>query len=129
MANGAIKTLIGKIDDLPIEINSIIVPIKVLIIEATQYQALNGQHMQVPAMCGHFKTTNTTAPLIDFEEEKPKPTWKAYQVSWADKEHNKLPPILSWDDNGKGKQTNKLTWETNDLIWIDNKQEEASSWE
>ncbi|KAG9299849.1 hypothetical protein G9A89_003393 [Geosiphon pyriformis] len=59
----------------------------------------------------------TTAPLINFEEEKPKPTWEAYQVLWADEEHNKLPPILSWDDNGKKKQTNELTWETDDLTW------------
>ncbi|KAG9286656.1 hypothetical protein G9A89_012206 [Geosiphon pyriformis] len=87
--------------------------------EATQYQALvgndwlsktnatldwntqklqlsqNRQHMCISATCGHFKTTNTIAPLIDFEEEKPKSTWEAYQVSWADKEHNELPPILS----------------------------------
>ncbi|KAG9306104.1 hypothetical protein G9A89_016008 [Geosiphon pyriformis] len=118
MADEMTKTLISKIDDLPIEINGIIVPIKVLIMEATQCQALNtqelqlsqnGQHMQVPAMYSYFKATNTMAPLINFEEKKQKPTWKAYQVSWANEEHNKLPPILSWDDNGKGKQTNELT--------------------
>ncbi|KAG9303549.1 hypothetical protein G9A89_018445 [Geosiphon pyriformis] len=153
MANGVTMTSIGKIDDLPIEINGIIVPIKVFIMEATQYQALvgnnwlsktnttlnwntqelqlsqNGRHMRIPATCGHFKTTNTTAPLIDFKKKKPKPTWEAYQVSWADEEHNELPPILSWDNNRKGKQTNKLTWKTDDLTWTDNKQEEASSWE
>ncbi|KAG9295898.1 hypothetical protein G9A89_006637 [Geosiphon pyriformis] len=40
-----------------------------------------------------------------------------YQVLWAKKEHNELPPILSWDDNdnGKGKQKEELTWETDDL--------------
>ncbi|KAG9288290.1 hypothetical protein G9A89_021321 [Geosiphon pyriformis] len=152
-ADEATKTPIGEINDLPIEINSIIVPIKVLIMEATQYQALvgndwlskinatldwniqelqlsqNGQHTRVPAMCGHFKATNTTVPLINFEEKKPKPTWEAYQVSWADEEHNELPPILSWDNNGKEKQTNKLTWKTDNLTWTDNKQKEASSWE
>ncbi|KAG9285657.1 hypothetical protein G9A89_009297 [Geosiphon pyriformis] len=104
MADGVTKTLIGEINDLPIEINGIIVPIKVLIMETTQYQALfsndwlsktnatldwntqelqisqNWQHMHVPATCGHFKATNTMAPLINFEEEKPKPTWEAYQV-------------------------------------------------
>ncbi|KAG9303073.1 hypothetical protein G9A89_000077 [Geosiphon pyriformis] len=69
------------------------------------------------------------APLIDFKEEKPKPTWKAYQVLWTDEEHNELLPILSWDDNGKGKQTNKLIWETDNLTWTDNEQEEPSSWE
>ncbi|KAG9299349.1 hypothetical protein G9A89_013997 [Geosiphon pyriformis] len=125
MADGVTKTPIGKINDLPIKINGIIVSIKVLIIEAIQYQALvgndwlfktnatldwNTQELQlIPATCGHFKATNTMAPLIDFEEEKQKPTWEAYQVLWADEEHNELLPILSWDDNGKGKQTNELT--------------------
>ncbi|KAG9287863.1 hypothetical protein G9A89_017458 [Geosiphon pyriformis] len=41
-ANGATKNLIGEIDDFLIEVNSIIIPIKVLIMEATQYQALIG---------------------------------------------------------------------------------------
>ncbi|KAG9299554.1 hypothetical protein G9A89_020725 [Geosiphon pyriformis] len=36
----ATKTPIGEIDDFPIEVNGIIVLIKVLVIEATQYQAL-----------------------------------------------------------------------------------------
>ncbi|KAG9289113.1 hypothetical protein G9A89_022422 [Geosiphon pyriformis] len=81
---------IGEINNFSIEVNGIIVPIKVLVMEATQYQAL-----VVLAMCGHFKATNTTAPLIDFEEKKPKPTWEVYQVLWADEEHNKLLPILS----------------------------------
>ncbi|KAG9307376.1 hypothetical protein G9A89_017205 [Geosiphon pyriformis] len=152
-ADGATKTPIGKINDLPIEINGIIVPIKVLVMEAIQYQALvgnnwlsktnatlnwntqelqlsqNRQYTRVPATCSHFKATNTMAPLIDFEEKKQKPTWEAYQISWANEEHNELPSILSWDDNRKGKQTNKLTWETDNLTWTDNEQEEPSSWE
>ncbi|KAG9288352.1 hypothetical protein G9A89_021383 [Geosiphon pyriformis] len=41
-ADGATKTPIGKIDDFPFEINSLITPIKVLVMEATQYQALVG---------------------------------------------------------------------------------------
>ncbi|KAG9304372.1 hypothetical protein G9A89_019934 [Geosiphon pyriformis] len=69
MADGVTKTPNGKINDLLIKINGIIIPIKVLVIEATQYQAL------------------------------------------------------------VGKQTNKLTWEINDLTWTDNEQEEALSWE
>ncbi|KAG9303771.1 hypothetical protein G9A89_018668 [Geosiphon pyriformis] len=90
----------------------------------------NGQHMRIPAMCGYFKATNTTAPLIDFEEDKPKPTWEVYQVSWANKEHNKLPPILSWDDNGKGKQKRtEPTWNA-DQVWdTDHDLEEPPIWE
>ncbi|KAG9305314.1 hypothetical protein G9A89_007809 [Geosiphon pyriformis] len=96
-ADGMTKTLIGKINDLPIEVNGIIVPIKILVIEATQYQALI-------ATCGHFKTINMPAPLIKFEKEEKKPTWEAYQVSWAENNHNKLLSILFWDNNSKEKQ-------------------------
>ncbi|KAG9285492.1 hypothetical protein G9A89_021823 [Geosiphon pyriformis] len=80
-------------------------------------------------MYGHFKTTNTTAPLIDFEEDKPKPTWETYQVSWADEKHNKLLPILSWDNNGKGKQKEEPTWKTDNLTWTNHdKSEPTTSW-
>ncbi|KAG9287236.1 hypothetical protein G9A89_008866 [Geosiphon pyriformis] len=103
LADRATKTFIGKIDDFPFEVNNIIVPIKVLVIEATQYQALvdnnwltktnaildwtmqklqlsqNGQHTHILAMCGHFKTINTSTSLIEFEKEEEKPTWEAYQ--------------------------------------------------
>ncbi|KAG9290377.1 hypothetical protein G9A89_007108 [Geosiphon pyriformis] len=64
---------------------------------------------KVDAMCDHFKLTNMLAPLIGFEEEEKKPIWKAYQVSWADKNHNELPPIFFWDNNNKGKQKEEPT--------------------
>ncbi|KAG9299977.1 hypothetical protein G9A89_009705 [Geosiphon pyriformis] len=150
-ANEVTKTPIREIDNFPIEINSIIVPIKVFIMEATQYQALigndwlsktnatldwntqelqlsqNSQHTRVPVMCSHFKSITTpSTPLIKFEEEKTKPTWEAYQVSWANIDHNKLLPILIWNnnDNGKKKQREKPTWEAIIDAWIDNNQSE-----
>ncbi|KAG9305696.1 hypothetical protein G9A89_022618 [Geosiphon pyriformis] len=131
------KTPIKEIDNFPIEVNGIIIPIKVLIIEATQYQALigndwlsktnvtldwntqklqlsqNGQHTRIPTMCSHFKPITTpSTPLIKFEEEKVKPIWEAYQVLWANVDHNKLLPILAWDnnDNRKKKQKKKPIW-------------------
>ncbi|KAG9290056.1 hypothetical protein G9A89_010362 [Geosiphon pyriformis] len=109
--DGATKTPIGEIDNLLIEINGITVLIKVLIMEATQYQVLNTQELQlsqnrqhthVPVTCGHFKPiTMPSAPLIKFEEEKEKPIWKVYQVSWADEDHNK------WEEINKGKEKKK----------------------
>ncbi|KAG9285163.1 hypothetical protein G9A89_004378 [Geosiphon pyriformis] len=101
-ANGATKTLIGEIDKFSIEVNGIIVLIKILKLQLSQ----NGQHTRVLVTCGYFKTTTTT-PLIEFEEEEKKPTWKAYQVLWADTNHNKLLPILSWDNKRKRKEENK----------------------
>ncbi|KAG9288238.1 hypothetical protein G9A89_021269 [Geosiphon pyriformis] len=49
----------------------------VLVIEATQYQALVSNnwlskintHMYIPATCGYFKSMTTLAPLINVEEE------------------------------------------------------------
>ncbi|KAG9293955.1 hypothetical protein G9A89_019293 [Geosiphon pyriformis] len=41
-ADETTKTLIGEIDNFPFEVNGIIILIKVLVIEATQYQALVG---------------------------------------------------------------------------------------
>ncbi|KAG9292204.1 hypothetical protein G9A89_023924 [Geosiphon pyriformis] len=121
-ANGATKTPIGKIDDFPFEVNGIVTSIKVLVMEATQYQALVGNDWL-------SKVNATEKLLIELEEEKEKPTWEAYQVSWANADHNKLPPILSWNNNPKGKQKEELIWETDDLTWTDNKQEEPLSWE
>ncbi|KAG9290188.1 hypothetical protein G9A89_022164 [Geosiphon pyriformis] len=118
-ANGTTKTPIGEIDDFSIEVNDIIVPIKVLIIKATQYQAF------VLATCGHFNPITTpSTPLIKFEKKKVKPIWKAYQVSWANIDHNKLPPILAWDnnDNGKKKQREKPIWEATIDTWTNNNQ-------
>ncbi|KAG9289711.1 hypothetical protein G9A89_014446 [Geosiphon pyriformis] len=85
-------------------------PIKVLVMEATQYQALVGndwlskvnamldwntqelqltyqsQHIRVLAMCGHFKTPQREILLIKLEKKKEKPTWEAYQVfDWVRK--------------------------------------------
>ncbi|KAG9302465.1 hypothetical protein G9A89_006429 [Geosiphon pyriformis] len=42
ITNEATKTSIGEINNFPIEVNGIMVPIKVLVIEAIQYQALVG---------------------------------------------------------------------------------------
>ncbi|KAG9301409.1 hypothetical protein G9A89_018081 [Geosiphon pyriformis] len=139
----ATKTPIGEIDNFPFEVNGIIILIKVLVMEATQYQTLvknnwlsktntlldwntqelqisqNEQHTHVPAMCGHFRTTNSTTPLIKFEKKEKKPIWEVYQVLWAEADHNKLPPILFWDDNGKEKQKEGLIWNT-DQDWETN---------
>ncbi|KAG9284393.1 hypothetical protein G9A89_023650 [Geosiphon pyriformis] len=114
-ADRATKILISEIDNFPFEVNGIIILIKVLVIKATQYQTLTTQKLQLSqnTMCGYFKLTNMPALLIKFEEEEKKPTWEAYQVSWADTKHNKLSPIPLWDDNSKGKQREELTWNAN----------------
>ncbi|KAG9297589.1 hypothetical protein G9A89_007664 [Geosiphon pyriformis] len=73
-ANGATKTPIGKIDDFSFKVNSIMTPIKVLVMEATQYQALVGNDW-----LSKVNTPPKEKLLIELEEEKEKPTWEAYQ--------------------------------------------------
>ncbi|KAG9284341.1 hypothetical protein G9A89_023598 [Geosiphon pyriformis] len=96
-ANGATKTPIGEIDNFLFEVNGIMTPIKVLVIEATQYQAL----VETPANVSEL-------------------------THMCSGHHNKLLPILFWDDSNKekGKQKEELTWETNDLTWTDNDKKE-----
>ncbi|KAG9289001.1 hypothetical protein G9A89_015550 [Geosiphon pyriformis] len=112
-ADKTTKTPIGKIDDFFIEVNGIIILIKVLVMKATQYQALVGNNWltKTNTILDWTTQNHMPAPLIDLEEEKPKPTWKAYQVSWADVDHNELLPILTWNNNDqeKRKEKEKLT--------------------
>ncbi|KAG9287729.1 hypothetical protein G9A89_004132 [Geosiphon pyriformis] len=106
--DGNTKTPIGEIDNFPFEINGIQISTKVLIIEATQYQALvgndwlskanatldwniqelqltfNEQHARVLATCGHFKNQYTEKPFIEFKDTSMPLTIETYQVSWAD---------------------------------------------
>ncbi|KAG9302978.1 hypothetical protein G9A89_022638 [Geosiphon pyriformis] len=129
-ANGATKTPISKIDDFPFEVNGIVTSIKVLVIEATQYQALvdNNWLSKVNAMLDW----NTQELQLMYQSQHIHVPATSYQVSWADEEHNELLPILSWDDNNKEKrkQKEKLTWKTDDLTWTDNDESELmSSWE
>ncbi|KAG9302379.1 hypothetical protein G9A89_011429 [Geosiphon pyriformis] len=111
--DGATKTPIGEINDFSFEINGIIIPIKVLVMEATQYQAL---HTRTLATCGHFKPSNAQL-LIEFEEETKKPTWE-------------LPSVPSWNGNIKGKQKEtELIW-TSDQAWkTKNDYNKPADWE
>ncbi|KAG9284019.1 hypothetical protein G9A89_022793 [Geosiphon pyriformis] len=102
--DGVTKTPIGEIDNFPIEVNGIIVPIKVLVMEATQYQALIGNNW-----------LSSLARTVDTH---------GYQPSAIN--YNKLPPILAWDnnDNGKKKQRKEPTWKATIDAWTNNNQSE-----
>ncbi|KAG9297653.1 hypothetical protein G9A89_011168 [Geosiphon pyriformis] len=126
-ADGNTKTPIGEIDNFPFEINGIQISTKVLVMEATQYQALvrndwllkanttldwntqelqltfNRQHARVPATCGHFKNQCTEEPLIEFEDTSMPPTIETYQVSWADDYQTELLPPPTWEKKGKSR--------------------------
>ncbi|KAG9304610.1 hypothetical protein G9A89_020174 [Geosiphon pyriformis] len=82
--------------------------------EATQYQALIKNDWL-------FKTNMT----LDWNTHELQLSQnEAYQVLWTDIDHNKLLPILAWDnnDNEKEKQRKELTWEATIDTWTDNNQ-------
>ncbi|KAG9304634.1 hypothetical protein G9A89_020198 [Geosiphon pyriformis] len=112
-ANGMKKTPVGEIDNFLFTLDGIIIPVKVLVIDASQYQALvgndwlqkananlnwetqeltisyQGQHAQVPATCGTFNKHSEKAPAFEFEPEKEKPLIETFMAlgstsNWAD---------------------------------------------
>ncbi|KAG9293698.1 hypothetical protein G9A89_019035 [Geosiphon pyriformis] len=112
-ADGMKKTPVEKIDDFPFTINEITIPVKVLVMNAPQYQALVGnnwllkananlnwetqelkilyqrQYAIVPATCGTFNKQSEKAPVFEFEEEKEIPLTETYMAlgspfNWAE---------------------------------------------
>ncbi|KAG9291204.1 hypothetical protein G9A89_004607 [Geosiphon pyriformis] len=92
-ADGATKTPIGEINNFPFEVNGIIILIKVLVMEATQYQALVDNDWN-----------SNSAKIANTHEY-----WQ------PNVEHNELPPILNWEKkNNNNDNKNKSTptsWE------------------
>ncbi|KAG9289875.1 hypothetical protein G9A89_015455 [Geosiphon pyriformis] len=112
-ADGMKKTPVGEIDNFPFTLDGITIPVKVLIIDAPQYQALvendwlqkananlnwetqeltisyQRQHAQVPAICGTFNKRSEKAPAFEFELEEEKPLIETFMAlgsmfNWAD---------------------------------------------
>ncbi|KAG9304320.1 hypothetical protein G9A89_019882 [Geosiphon pyriformis] len=111
-ANGIKKTPVGEIDNFPFTLDGITIPVKVLIMDAPQYQALvrndwlqkananlnwetqeltisyQGQHTWVPATCDTFNKCSEKAPAFEFEPEKEKPLIETFMAlgltsNWA----------------------------------------------
>ncbi|KAG9302447.1 hypothetical protein G9A89_006411 [Geosiphon pyriformis] len=100
--NGIKKTLVGEIDNFPFTLDGITIPVKVLIMNAPQYQAL------VPATCDTFNKRSEKAPAFEFEPEKEKPFIETFMAlgltsNWADEteqEHftpHSKPEISGWN--------------------------------
>ncbi|KAG9292781.1 hypothetical protein G9A89_006342 [Geosiphon pyriformis] len=112
-ADGMKKTSVGEIDNFPFILDGITIPVKVLVMDAPQYQALirnnwlqkananlnwetqkltisyQGQHVWVPAICGTFNKRSEKAPAFEFEPEEEKPILKTFMAlgsmsNWAD---------------------------------------------
>ncbi|KAG9293726.1 hypothetical protein G9A89_019063 [Geosiphon pyriformis] len=84
-ADGMKKTPVGEIDNFLFTLDRITIPVKVLVIDAPQYQALltisyQGQHTWVPATCGTLNKCSEKAPAFEFELEKEKPFIKTFMA-------------------------------------------------
>ncbi|KAG9284415.1 hypothetical protein G9A89_023672 [Geosiphon pyriformis] len=120
-ADGSTKLPYDEIDSFPFEINGIVIPTKVLVMDTTQYQALvgndwltkanatldwttqellinyNGHQAKIPAICGHFqKPSANQRPTFEFEENPALPAIETYQLSWADDQRTGLPAVPTW---------------------------------
>ncbi|KAG9287500.1 hypothetical protein G9A89_023872 [Geosiphon pyriformis] len=114
-ANRSIKLSHGKIDSFLFEINGIIIPTKVLVIDTTQYQVLvendwltkanatldwtiqeflisyNGHYARIPVTCGYFQKPSTNQrPIFEFEENSALLAIETYQLL------TKLPAVPTW---------------------------------
>ncbi|KAG9303361.1 hypothetical protein G9A89_013687 [Geosiphon pyriformis] len=100
-ADGMKKTPVGEIDNFPFTIDGIIIPVKVLVMNTPQYQALElkisyqGQYTIVPAICGTFNKQSEKAPAFEFEEEKEIPITKTYMAlrsasNWAEETEQEI---------------------------------------
>ncbi|KAG9301330.1 hypothetical protein G9A89_018002 [Geosiphon pyriformis] len=119
IADSIKKTPVGEIDNFPFTINEIIIPVKVLVMDAPQYQALvknnwllkananldwetqelkilyQGQHTIVPAICSIFNKQSEKAPVFEFEEEKKMPLIETYMAlgstsNWSEKTEQEI---------------------------------------
>ncbi|KAG9297974.1 hypothetical protein G9A89_018802 [Geosiphon pyriformis] len=112
-ADGMKKTPVGEIDNFLFTLDKITIPVKVLIMDAPQYQAFigndwlqkananlnwetqeltisyQGQHTWVPTTCGTFNKCSEKAPAFEFELKEKKPLIETFMAlgsmsNWAD---------------------------------------------
>ncbi|KAG9286415.1 hypothetical protein G9A89_014581 [Geosiphon pyriformis] len=82
-ADGMKKTPVEEIDNFLFTLDGITIPVKILIMDAPQYQAL------VPVICGTFNKRSEKAPAFEFKPEEEKPIIKTFMAlgsmsNWAD---------------------------------------------
>ncbi|KAG9290638.1 hypothetical protein G9A89_011601 [Geosiphon pyriformis] len=112
--DGIKKTPVGEIDNFLFTLDGITIPVKVLVIDAPQYQALigndwlqkananlnwetqeltisyQGQHAQIPVICGTFNKCSEKALAFEFEPKEEKPLIETFMAlrstsNWANK--------------------------------------------
>ncbi|KAG9286240.1 hypothetical protein G9A89_014226 [Geosiphon pyriformis] len=119
-----------EIDNFSFTLDGITIPVKVLVMDAPQYQALigndwlqkananlnwetqkltisyQGQHTRVPAICGTFNKRSEKALAFEFEPEEEKPIIKTFMAlgstsNWADEtEQEHFTPHIKPETSG-----------------------------
>ncbi|KAG9284731.1 hypothetical protein G9A89_003034 [Geosiphon pyriformis] len=113
------KTPVGEINNFPFTIDGITIPVKVLVMNALQYQAFikndwlfktntnldweiqklkisyQGQYTRVPATCGTFNKKTEKAPVFKFEEKKELPATETFMAlglpsNWAEETEQEI---------------------------------------
>ncbi|KAG9304998.1 hypothetical protein G9A89_007401 [Geosiphon pyriformis] len=108
------KTPVGEIDNFPFTLDGITIPVKILVIDASQYQALiendwlqkananlnweiqeltisyQGRHVRVLATCSTFNKRSEKAPAFEFKPKEKKPLIETFMAlgltsNWANK--------------------------------------------
>ncbi|KAG9298041.1 hypothetical protein G9A89_018869 [Geosiphon pyriformis] len=125
-ANRSTKLPHSKINLFPFEINGIVIPTKVLVIDATQYQVLirndwltkanatldwttqellinyNSHQARILATCGHFQKPSTNQrPIFKFKKNSVLSVIEIYQLSWANDQRTELPAVPMWTSKKK----------------------------
>ncbi|KAG9299004.1 hypothetical protein G9A89_020317 [Geosiphon pyriformis] len=106
IADGTTKTPISEIDDFPIEINGIIVPIKVLVIDTTQYQALIGNDWLFKTNAPEWKTHMNNNNKGKGKQKK-ELTWETNNLTWTDNNESKPTSSWEWEKDKKNKRKGK----------------------
>ncbi|KAG9305666.1 hypothetical protein G9A89_022588 [Geosiphon pyriformis] len=130
------KTPVGEINNFSFTIDGITISVKVLVINAPQYQALvrndwlqkananlnwetqeltifyQEQHTRVPATCGTFNKCSEKAPAFEFKPEKEKPIIETFIAlestsNWADETEQQY---FSTYDSLETKEPVTLRW-------------------
>ncbi|KAG9307401.1 hypothetical protein G9A89_017230 [Geosiphon pyriformis] len=109
IADGMKKTPVGEIDNFPFTIDGITIPVKVLVMDAPQYQALIRNDWLLKANANldwetqelkisyqrQYTIVLATSPVFEFEEEKEMPLTEIYMAlestsNWAEETEQKI---------------------------------------
>ncbi|KAG9307138.1 hypothetical protein G9A89_016966 [Geosiphon pyriformis] len=110
--DGATKTPIGEIDDFPFEVNGIMTLIKVLVMEANQYQALVGTPANISGLT--YMCTSHVWPFQDsFKRETIDRTGERERKTYLGS-LPKEPSSWEWkEEKGKGKKREEENTQAN----------------